>query len=371
MRNNDFQRDPDRIPVDFVVGRTNIGTTGIGRYIVELMCNMERVDARVIDFNPSLGIRPGEKLLSLLFFPHKVKTSVRKDSVKHFASQIQSQVLNFHDLRPSLVTCHDFHPLISGEYSWLDTATVYMGVKGMLKADRVCCVSDFTAEEAQRYLHLDPKRITVIPPGIDHQRYHPCRGKEEPRRKLGLPLKKKLFLFVGSEQPRKNLPLILSALKILEKEGVDFLFLKIGKPQWKKGRASTVKAAASQGVLERIHFLDEVPENKLPDYYRAADVLVFPSRYEGFGLPLLEAMACGCPVVALRRASVPEVVGEAGILLDEENPQRFAEALARVVSDDGLAADLSERGIRRAALFSWERTARLYRQLYEELLEGG
>ena len=370
MTNGDSCSKKDRIPVDLVVGRPLDHTTGIGRFVQEIVANYTRVDPRIIDFRPPSYLRPAAKVGSLAYFPHKVRSQSRKDSVLHFTSQIQAHVLNFYRLRPSVVTCHDFFPAISSEHPISDRVAVRLGLRGLLRADKICSVSHYVKEELQKHLPIDPSKIEVIHSGVDHRRYVPFSDREKVRHAIGLPTKKIIFLYVGSEQPRKNLPLLMRALGHLKKMGLDFILVKIGIPQWKGGRKQTLEAAKRNGVDDKILLLDSVNEIDMPKYYQSADAFAFPSLYEGFGLPLLEAMACGCPVLALRRTSIPEVVGDAGILVEEDNPVAFAEALAKIVEDDDLKKKLSSKGIARSSQFSWEVAAQKYEDIYEQLLGG-
>ncbi|MBM2826407.1 MAG: glycosyl transferase group 1, partial [Dehalococcoidia bacterium] len=128
-----------------------------------------------------------------------------------------------------------------------------------------------------------------------------------------------------------------------------------------------VSLAGDLGVEDKIAFLGEVPEEELPLFYNTADVLALPSIYEGFGFPALEAMACGTPVVASNRTSVPEVVGDGGILIDPTKPEEWAEQISRVLSDTALAQGLKERAIKRAAQFTWEKTAEETLEVYRRI----
>jgi glycosyltransferase involved in cell wall biosynthesis len=123
-------------------------------------------------------------------------------------------------------------------------------------------------------------------------------------------------------------------------------------------------------IASTVTHIPYVANQELPSYYAAADVFIFPSLYEGFGIPVLEAMACGTPVIASNAASLPEVVGDAGLLIDPRVPEAWAEAIARVLTDGSLADRLRQRGLERAGQLTWERTARETLQVYEQLLGG-
>jgi glycosyltransferase involved in cell wall biosynthesis len=131
---------------------------------------------------------------------------------------------------------------------------------------------------------------------------------------------------------------------------------------------SIFSLVAKLGLSEHVHWIENVPPDDLPALYSGASVLCLPSFYEGFGLPALEAMACGTPVVVSDRASLPEVVGEAGLTVDPDSPEAIAEALHRALTDSALAADLREQGLARAATFSWHKTARQTLDVYMKVL---
>ncbi|TFH24673.1 MAG: glycosyltransferase, partial [Myxococcales bacterium] len=162
-------------------------------------------------------------------------------------------------------------------------------------------------------------------------------------------------------QPRKNIDVIAETFR-----------LAAGDRPWRLLLAGRMRPGYRPRCLdsddERIAYLGEIAQEEVPLFLGALDCMISPSSYEGFGLSFLEAMAAGCPVVGVANSSVPEVVGDAGILLARAEPEILADAVEAVVTDVGLAADLSQRGVERAALFSWDRTARLTRDVYERVL---
>jgi glycosyltransferase involved in cell wall biosynthesis len=162
---------------------------------------------------------------------------------------------------------------------------------------------------------------------------------------------------VGTVEPRKNLVTLLEAVAILRRGKWNYQLVLAGMPGWKNsGVYDTVKRLrlADADVL----FLGHVPDDDMPLLYCGSRLFVFPSLYEGFGIPLAEAMACGTPVVASNSSSIPEVVQDAAVLVSPRSPEEFAGAIRRVLSDSGLRGLLIARGLRRAAEFSWESSAR-------------
>mgnify|MGYP005839036587 CR=1 FL=1 len=358
-----------RLKVDFIVGRRFPEITGIDRYARELIghCGGE-LDGRIIDYDLDFPLPGLERLPALLYYPLVVARRRRVDSVKHLCSHIQAQLLNYLRLEPSVVTCYDIYPYLEREYPATDRAMVRLGLRGMMKADRVIAISRFTREEIAVHLGFPRERIHVTHLGVDHARYRPlpCRAGEMER--YGVPAGKRVLLYVGSEQPRKNLPTLFRAFAAAREEREDVVLLKGGRPQWKGAREKLLRLAERLGIRDDVFFADFVPEEDLPSLYASANLFVFPSLYEGFGLPPLEAMACGCPVVCSNVTSLPEVVGKAALTVDPLDVEGLAEAILRVLGDDDLRERLVGMGIERAAKFSWQETARKTMEAYIDLL---
>jgi glycosyltransferase involved in cell wall biosynthesis len=173
------------------------------------------------------------------------------------------------------------------------------------------------------------------------------------------------LLHLGTLEPRKNLPLLIDACAPLWHGGsLTHRLVLAGAPGW--GAAAVEQAIARHGVARWVVRPGTVPDSHLPALYRAADAVLLPSLGEGFGLPLLEAMACGVPVIAADAGALPEVAGDAGLLVDPRDPPAWAAAIARLLADQDLAARLRLAGPARAAEFTWERCARETLAVYRE-----
>lgn len=175
----------------------------------------------------------------------------------------------------------------------------------------------------------------------------------------------RFLLYVGVLEPRKNVPMLLQAFARIAAQFPDTPLVLVGKKGWMY--EAIFAELTTQGLAGRVVFTGYVPQEDLPPLYGGARVFVYPSLYEGFGLPVLEAMQCGAPVVTTDISSMPEVVGDAALLVKPDDADALTAALTRVLSDDALAADLRQRGLARAALFSWDRCARETRAVYEEM----
>lgn len=357
-----------RLGVDYILGRRTDEMTGMHRYAREIIAHGEaEVDGRFIDHDIGIPVSALERLPGLLVYPFVVARREREGSIKHFCSHIQAHLLNYMNLRPSVVTCYDIYPYLQDRYPFMDKSMVKMGVRGMLKADRIIAISRFSREEIIRVLDYPRERVRAIYLGVDRDFYRPLPRDMSVAERYKVPAAKRIILYVGSEQPRKNLPVLLRAFAALSKERGDVTLLKVGSPQWKGGRGELVGLIERLGLRDDVIFADYVPERDLPALYNIADVFAFPSRYEGFGLPPLEAMACGCPVVASNSSSLPEVMGEAGIMVNPDDVEGLAQAISKVLENQALREELIAKGLERAERFSWEKTSRETIEVYKGL----
>jgi glycosyltransferase involved in cell wall biosynthesis len=223
------------------------------------------------------------------------------------------------------------------------------------RARRVIAVSQATADEVVRLLDIPAGRVDVVPHGVEHARFRllPSVQVEAFRREKGLP--ERFVLFVGTLEPRKNLITLVEAFARLQALwGTAHLVIAGGKGWYYQEIFERVEEL---GLGKAVHWVGFVPGAELPLWYNAATVFVYPSLYEGFGMPLLEAMACGTPVIASATSSLPEVVGDAGLLVPPHDVTELADTLERLLVDADWQAELSQRGRARASTFTWDATA--------------
>lgn len=270
----------------------------------------------------------------------------RHDDLIHHAGS----VVPLTSPRPFVFTVHDLQPLdLPENFSPVKRAWLGRMLPPSVKhAALVLCPSRFTADSVSDHFGLAEDRLRVIPHG--HDRVEP--GVLDPsvdrdlRQRYG-----RYFLFPGIAYPHKRHIDVIDALAILADEFPDTNVVFTGGP----GPETTAldEYAASLDLGHRVHRLGRVPESELDQLYRSATALAFPSTYEGFGNPALEAMARGCPVVASNEASLPEVIGDAGLLVPAKSPAALADALRRVMTEPGLADALRKSGVERSAHFGW------------------
>lgn len=240
--------------------------------------------------------------------------------------------------------------------------------RSLERADAVIAVSDFTRRELEDVFPQARGKVRVIHHGVRRLFTSPPRPRRTDDAVPGVP--GRFVLAVGTVEPRKNLAVLLDAMDIVRNRPglANTRLVVVGRRGWLAGGLEE-RLAAEQHAGHLVQ-LGYVTDEALRDLYHSAAALAFPTRYEGFGLPALEAMACGLPVLCSNTASLPEVVGDSALLVEEPTPGSFADALVRVLTDEALAAGLRERGLARAATFTWERAARETLDLYRHVAEG-
>ena len=230
-------------------------------------------------------------------------------------------------------------------------------------ADAIIAVSECSKRDAVRIYNVPADKIWVIYEGVD-PRFKPIDDAAQLasiRRKYNLP--QRFVLHLGTIEPRKNLTLLFEALTALNVER--HALVVAGKTGW---LTDPIFARIGElGLQDRVLFTGYVPDEDLPTLLSAASVLVMPSKYEGFGLPVLEAMACGTPVIASNASSLPEVGGDAALYAPPDDPSAWAELISRVLKDAALRASMREKGLRQAAKFRWDIAARQTAEVYSTL----
>lgn len=265
---------------------------------------------------------------------------------------------------PTVLSVNDLIPLMRpAESSWRARMFFTLGLRLALHtAQRVITISEHTRQDLLTRFSYPAHRVQVIPLAAD-ERFGPVGQAKILSLRETYKLPQRFVLYVGSNKPHKNLVTLIRAW-----EGVRSDALLVIAGAWDAHYPHAKVEAAQRHLEERVRWLGPVPEADLPALYAAAEVFVFPSLYEGFGLPPLEAMACGTPVVCSHASSLPEVVGDAALVFDPHDVMALRAALQRVLEDAALRERLREKGLTQAGRFSWARTAQETLSVYRAIV---
>lgn len=273
--------------------------------------------------------------------------------------------------RRSILTVHDLSFLVYPEHAVPTLARYLRRVvpPSVARASLVVADSESTRHDLIRHLGAPPDKVAVVWGGVDPS-FRPITDQVTLARvRQRYQAEPPFVLSVGTLEPRKNYGRLLEAFAALRRELSQPIRLLIaGGKGWLYD--DIFRQQRSLGLDEAVAFLGFVPEDDLPALISLAQVFVYPSLYEGFGLPVLEAMACGAPVIAANTSALPEVAQGAALLVDPSDVAALAGAMRRVLEDEGLRQELSERGQERAATFTWERAAAQMLTLYQKVLEA-
>ncbi len=267
----------------------------------------------------------------------------------------------------SVITVHDLAFLLYPHFLTEESARYYGQIdRAVRHADHVVADSLSTKRDIVNFLGVPEAKISVIYAAANDI-YHPVDDQQLLREARGkYQLEKPYALFVSTIEPRKNLPTLLRAFRqLLDHYKLEVTLAVAGQRGWFCGEVFAV--AEELELNDDVVFLDHVPIEDLVLLYNAARMHVHPSFYEGFGLPPLEAMTCGTPTIVANVSSLPEVVGDAGLLVSPEHTEGWTVAMWRLLTDDSLHQEMSQKGLKRAKLFSWERAARETLALYRRM----
>ena len=319
--------------------------TGVQRYTDELC---QRLDGRIERVSPRRPMHgPMGHLWEQLLLPKLAAGRVLWSPANAGPISLERQVVTFHDIA---VLDHPewFGKRFAAWYRWLVPRLAR-------RVKRIVAVSEFTKSRLVDSLGVDASKVAVIPNGVDERFRQTSRvGLCELRRRLPVP-RSAYVLSVGSLEPRKNLARLLEAWSRCVDSIPPSIWLVISGI---KGASQVFRNTPAMSLPRRVHFTGYVPERELPALYRGALTLVYPSVYEGFGLPALEAMASGVPPIVGDNTSLPEIVSDAGLSVDPHNVGAIADAIIRMVYDVDLREELSRRSLARSRLFDWNKTAR-------------
>jgi glycosyltransferase involved in cell wall biosynthesis len=269
----------------------------------------------------------------------------------------------------SVITVHDLNFLLYRDFLTPESASYYGQIdQAVRKCDHIIAVSQSTKRDIVRLTGASEDKITVVHEAA-HPSYRPLdRGAAMHRVREQFGQERPFVLFVSTIEPRKNVPTLLKAFRrLLDDYRPEVDLVLAGEKGWLFDEVFRLVQELS--LDGRVRFLGRVATEDLIALYNAAQLLVHPALYEGFGLPPLEAMACGTPVVVSNTSSLPEVVGDAALLVDPEEPDEMTVAIWRLLSDDAVRQQMRDKGLKRAGLFSWRRAAQETLGIYRRLVE--
>ncbi len=303
--------------------------------------------------------------------------------LKRFRAQVHHIPLNrvpYWMLRPYVVTVHDMsRHLYSTDSRFHRQVSMWKSRHGLLRASRVITVSTATRRDVEEVFRVPPHLLRTIPNALD-PRFLALAADDAGRAERKRALKRyqvdyPYVLYAGNIKPQKNIPRLIEAFAVLRGELVshprynDIRLIIIGDDIVQ--HPSVRRAVHQMRIGGAVRFLGFVPQDMLQAFYESAELFAFPSLYEGFGLPPLEAMACGTPVLTSNVSSLPEVVGDAALTVNPENVFEIARGLKEILLDDALRSSLIEKGKVRINRFSWDQTAREVLETYREVAALG
>jgi glycosyltransferase involved in cell wall biosynthesis len=357
---------------------------GLARYTTSIQKYLPKCGVNPILVEPSYPVYLQVAHSIFRYFRYDIKeffntyvasAELSDDAVKHFTTQMMGSLFIFQrHLKSVVITVHDIVPYMTRRdpeqnvymhfYDrWMD----HLAMRNLRKADYLIAISEFTKKMLIEKLGCDDSKIQVILYGLDHELFRPLQVTQEFRSRYQLDPEIKYLVYVGSENPRKNLKTLVYALQKIKTNFPNIRLLKIGTPEYLINYQLLQKQIYDLGLENHIKFIDHPTQEDLIRFYSIADIFVFPSLFEGFGMPPLEAMACGAPVVCSNATSLPEVVGDAAITVNPLDITGWADAICEVLDNHTLQRELREKSLARAGQFTWEKHAELTKNVYERV----
>jgi glycosyltransferase involved in cell wall biosynthesis len=367
------------INAHLLAGGTNYRRAGIHQYIWQVLCHLPAAELELQPIvytqqTAALAGRPELHLVSSRWPTERRLVRIvweqtiwpwlaRRDglALAHSMAFVRPLLLSC----PTIVTIYDlsFIHYPDAFPAWQRLYLKLQTVHACRRAQQLITISESGRRDVEQQFGVSPERITVVQPGVDPA-FRPLPPDEVACFRQQHDLPERFVLHVGTLQPRKNLPLLLDAFARLLAPDVELVMA--GGKGWLF--AEIFAKVEALGLQDRVRFVGYVPDEALPWWYNAAALLVFPSLYEGFGLPVVEAMACGTPVIAANTSSIPEAAGDAALLFNPIDVNGLAERMDLVLNNTAVSDQLRQQGPLQAKRFSWERAGRETAVVYQALL---
>ncbi len=373
-----------RIPVTLFVGEKNFvqkegekTKTGYKRHYESAFFKQldPYVDFKIKNLYPLKGKKYSavRHLANHFLHPLKFRKEFKKDRIKHIMFAEEAFMLNFLPCEKTIVSCLDVIPLVlPNEASDKYIRFLKWAYKGMKKATHILANSEYTKQDIVKHLNISEDKISVAYPPIQEFFKEDKEIPDSFYEKFSLEKDKKYILFVGApDLPRKNIKTALKAFARFRKNHKNVHFLLIGYTTLKGNLNDLNKQIERLGIKTSVKIITDVPDEDLLGFYNLASVFLFPSLYEGFGLPPLEAMACGTPVISSHVSSIPEVLGDAAVYVDPLDPEDIAKNIEILTVNQKLREKKIEQGKTRAEVYSWKNygndTLRVYEKVWKDL----
>ncbi|MEX1997114.1 MAG: glycosyltransferase family 1 protein [Candidatus Andersenbacteria bacterium] len=374
---------------------TNAGiNSGVGQRALKVKEALQELEVPLIEFNIDGNqgvVRRGDttmfplyhlpgplgaKTITWIRLGRKVRyflTTVSHHQLWHATNQTLSFVLE--RAVPAVVTVHDIIELLEPQTPLSGLAARYL-YSGIRRARHIITVSKYTSSTLQQYYGISAAKISVIPNGVGEE-FHVIPDFKQTvgyltlQQELKIRASNLVVLYVGSDHPRKNVVTAVRAFAQVAAHRPELVFLKVGEPGVASGRAALLQEIDRLGIQEKVRFVGQVTSAKLNELYNLAAMLLYPSRFEGFGLPPLEALAAGTPVLTANTTALPEVVGRAALLRSPSDTAGFAHDIEQLLAQPALARELRTRGLARARQFSWKAAAQQELDVYRQVVDEG
>ena len=356
--------------------------TGIDNYLYNILQNMvktensekislihyKRTEDPIYSKTNDIIIKKMSFLTNLLSMPHYINKS--KIDVLHVPAHYHTQVSPFFLNRniKKVMTIHDLTPLLFPETHIKKNSILWNSTLKLIKGkiDMIVTDSINTKKDCIKHLKIPEEKIRVVPLAAASS-YKPLPNLELVKTELEMKynIKTPFILCVGTLEKRKNIPRLIKSFSILKNNNMEHKLVIIGRKGWKYNKI--FETINRLNLNNEIFFTGYVPDEDLVKFYNAADLFVYPSLYEGFGLPPLEAMACGTPVLTSNNSSLPEVVGDAGVMVDPYKTEVLADIMYDILNDKNLQDKLRKKGLKRAKRFKWSKTAQKTWDVYQSI----
>ena len=367
----------NNMKIGIITGDHKRNQTGIGNYCFEMIKYLKHKNSVSLIKHSSGDDEPGCDTIISNFPPGNfsyllwsMSLSLHRDKLKDFdIIHNPSQYPVIPMGKKYVITIHDLIPVLYPQMVGKIHANAFKKyIPYIIKhSSKIISISKSTKNDIIRLYSINPDKIDVIPNGVSESfKIMPSSLLNEFRERYKLT--NPYILFVGALEPKKNIPNLIKSFFYLLQEKPEFELIIAGKKSWYyEDIFQTIK---NLGIQTQVRFLNYVTSEDLPLLYNAAEIFVFPSIYEGFGLPPLEAMKCGTPVITSNVSSLPEVMGEKGIMVEPDDPVALCEAMKKLIQDISFREDQVKYGLERSRQFSWEKTADMTLEVYKKVTES-